>query len=89
MISVDKNTPEVNTLPSFEQLGLSSTMLPKSRAAASAPLAPIDYNVRILNAPTAAPACPIALQPYLLTPAQAALAHALGTVQGRAHTMHA
>ena len=89
MISVDKNTPEVNTLPSLKQLGLSPTTLPKSSAAASAPLAPIDYNVRILAAPTAAPACPIALQPYLLTPAQAALAHALGTVQGRAHTMHA
>ena len=88
MISVDKTTPEVNKLPSLEQLGISSTTLQKSRAAASAPLAPIDYNVRILNAPTAAPACPMASQPCLLTPAQAALVHALGTVQGRAHTMH-
>ena len=87
MISVDKNIPEVNTLPSFEQLGLSSTMLPKSRAAASAPLAPIDYNVFILNAPTAAPVWPMASQPSLLTPAQAALAHALGTIQGRAYAM--
>ena len=89
MISVDKTIQEVNKLPSLQQLGLLSTTLPKSRAAASAPLAPIDYIVRILAAPTAAPACPIALQPCLLTPAQAALAHALGTVQGRAHTMNA
>ena len=88
MISVDKSTPEGNTLPSLEQLGPFLTTLPKSRAAASAPLAPIDYNVHILDTPTAAQGYEMALRPCLLTPAQAALAHALGTVQGRAHTMH-
>ena len=48
--------------------------------------ASIDYSINILSTP-AVPACQrfaTACQPQLLTPAQAALAYALGTVQGRA-----
>ena len=66
MISVDKSTPEGNTLPSLEQLGPFLTTLPKSRAAASAPLAPIDYNVHILDTPTAAQGYEMALRPCLV-----------------------
>jgi len=60
-----------------------------SRRSAAQPLASIDYSLNILSTP-AAPACErfaTAWQPQLLTPAQAALAYALGTVQGRAHAM--
>ena len=67
--------PHVTTLP-----------LPRPRSAAT-PLGIIDYNINILTPPAAAAACPMALQPCLLTPAQEALAHALGTFQGRAYAM--
>ena len=65
------------------------TTLPVSSRSAAAPLSRIDYNNSILSAP-AVPACQwfaTACQPQLLTPAQAALAHALGTVQGCAYAM--
>ena len=68
------------------RLGPHVTTLPLCRRSAAAPLSNIDYNVNITT-PAAAAACPMALQPCLLTPAQAALAHALGRVQGRAYAM--
>ena len=66
------------------------TTLQLGRRSAAAPLGRIDYNVDIL-----APArhhvsgWRMAAPPCLLTPAQAALAHALGTVHGPAYAMHA
>ena len=47
----------------------------------------IDYNVDILSPAPACERLAVAVQPCLLTPAQAALAHALGTVQGRVHAL--
>jgi hypothetical protein len=71
------------------RLGPYLTTLPVCHRSSAAPLGRIDYNVDIL-AP--APLCErlaMAAPPCLLTPAQAALAHALGTVHGRAYAMRA
>ena len=50
-------------------------------------LEPIDYNINILS-PQLHNGLLQAVQPRSLTPAQAALAHALGSVCGRAFPMH-
>jgi hypothetical protein len=60
--------------------------LPLHRRTTGAALEPIDYNLNILS-PTV---CNLALhaeQLRPLTPAQAALAYALGAVQGRAFVL--
>ena len=71
----------------YARLGPHVTTLPLPRRSAATPLGIIDYNINIPITPAAAAACSMALQPYLLTPAQAALAHALGMIQGRAYAM--
>ena len=63
------------------------TTLPMCRRSSAAPLGRIDYNVGILSPSPSYERLAMASQPCLLTPAQAALAHALGTVQGRAHAL--
>ena len=78
-------TPPSTTI--LAHLGPHTATLHLSRRPAAQPLASIDYSINILSTP-AVPACQrfaTACQPQLLTPAQAALAYALGTVQGRAH----
>ena len=66
------------------RLGPYLTTLPMCRRSSAAPLASIDYNMDILSEPACAcERVPMMPQPRLLTPAQAALAHALG--MARAH----
>jgi len=69
------------------RLGPYLTTLPMCRRSSAAPLGRIDYNVGILSPSPSYERLAMASQPCLLTPAQAALAHALGTVQGRAHAL--
>ena len=69
------------------RLGPYLTTLPVCRRSSAAPLASIDYNVDILTPSCEPERLAMAAQPCLLTPAQAALVHALGMVQGRAQTM--
>jgi hypothetical protein len=81
-VDADHNsTPTPATMAVSARLGPYMTTLPVCRRSSAAPLALIDYNVDILLR------LAVAVQPCLLTPAQAALAHALGTVQGRAHAL--
>ena len=65
------------------------TTLPVCRRSSAAPLARIDYNVDILSPAPACERLAVAVQPCMLTPAQAALVHALGMVHGRAYAMRA
>ena len=78
-------------MPVIARLGPHTTTLLERRSGGSMPLALIDYNCNIPEPVTrTALACErlaMALPPRLLTPEQAALVHALGTVQGRAHPM--
>ena len=69
------------------RLGPYLTTLPICRRSSAAPLARIDYNVDILSRAPSCERLAMAARPCLLTPAQAALVHALGMVQGRAQTM--
>ena len=62
------------------------TALPLHRRTSGAALEPIDYNINILS-PQLHNGVLHAEQPRLLTPAQAALAHALGSVCGHAFPM--
>ena len=66
------------------RLGPYLTTLPVCRRSSAAPLGRIDYNVDILSPVLTCERLPMALPPRLLTPEQAALVHALGTIQGRA-----
>ena len=84
----DQNcTPTPATMTVSARLGPYLTTLPMCRRSSAAPLGRIDYNVGILSPSPSYERLAMASQPCLLTPAQAALAHALGTVQGRAHAL--
>jgi hypothetical protein len=87
-VDADHNsTPTPATMAVSARLGPYMTTLPVCRRSSAAPLALIDYNVDILSPAPVCERLAVAVQPCLLTPAQAALAHALGTVQGRAHAL--
>ena len=95
MISVDKNTPEVNTLPSLKQL---RTILDhaveephRCKRAARAHRLQRPYPQRAYGCASLSDgiAAVFAHTSAGTVRQPAALAHALGTVQGRAHTMHA
>jgi len=79
-------------VPVIARLGPHTTTLLERRSGGSMPLALIDYNCNIREPVTPVLACErlaMALPPRLLTPEQAALVHALGTVQGRAYAIRA
>ena len=86
---ISSSTPLTTTV--LARLGPHTTMLQLNRRSAAHPLANIDYNTdscvqyphaaRTLSCQRLAMAAP----PCVLTPAQAALAHALGSVHGRAY----
>ena len=82
---ISSSTPLSTTL--LARLGPHITTLQLSRRSAAQPLANIDYNADILELVLSCQRLAMTSQPCLLTPAQAALAHALGTVQGRAHAL--
>ena len=91
LIAVDKSTPDAKWLPNLKEVGTEIATLRTHRAASSAPLASIDYNINLTGAaPRDCHELPMpAAQPRMLTPAQAALMHALGAVQGYARPTHA
>jgi hypothetical protein len=87
-VDADQNsTPTPAPMAIRARLGPYLTTLPMCRRSSAAPLGRIDYNVGILSPSPSYERLAMASQPCLLTPAQAALAHALGTVQGRAHAL--
>ena len=90
--SSHQSTPATFKVPVIARLGPHTTTLLERRNGGSMPLALIDYNCNIREPVTPALACErlaMALPPRLLTPEQAALVHALGTIQGRAYAIRA
>ena len=88
--SSHRSTPATFKVPVIARLGPHTTTLLERRSGGSMPLALIDYNCNIPEPVTPALACErlaMALPPRLLTPEQAALVHALGTIQGRAYAI--
>ena len=85
MLTAD-STPKVPNASVNLQLSACRTALPLHRRTSGAALAPIDYNVNILL-PSLHSGLLHAEQPCLLTPEQAALAHALGSMCGHAFPM--
>ena len=69
------------------QLAACRTVLPLQRRMSGTVLEPIDYQNCILSLPLHNGLLQ-AEQPHLLTPAQAALAHAIGIVRGSAFAVH-
>ena len=87
-VDADQNsTPTPAPMAVRARLGPYLTTLTMCRRSSAAPLASIDYNMGILTPAPSYGRLAMASQTCLLTPAQAALAHALGTVQGRAHAL--
>ena len=85
--SIVDSTPKVPNVPADYHSAAFCTALPLHRRTSGTALEPIDYNINILS-PQLHNGLLQAVQPRSLTPAQAALAHALGSVCGRAFPMH-
>ena len=83
----ENSTPTLASAAVLPRLESYVATQPVCRRSSAAPLGRIDYNLNILSPMPPCPGLAMALPPRELTPGQAALAHALGLVQGRAFVM--